>query len=114
MMESTRNDPPVQLTALAYPSVIFFPRGRPEQSRVFPSYKELNISSLLTFVLSNLSPQQRLVLALSSCDAKCLAKLRLTAASKLSSLENTRRRMAMTSLNSTLVNSWSRHIKHVR
>ena len=29
-------------------------------------------------------------------------------------LENSRRRLTLTSLNSRLVNSWSRHIKHVR
>ena len=109
MMESTRNDPPLQYTALAYPSIIFFPRNNSHNSRVFPSYKEINITSLLNFVLSNLSSRHRLSLALSSCDIKCLQRLKLNTSLKLASLENNRRRWSR--YIQTLVN---KQIKHVR
>jgi len=111
MLDSTRNDPPVQFTALAYPSVIFFPRGESDQSRVFPSYKELNITSILTFIISNLSPARRLQLGLSSCDSTCLTKLSLSAGDKLTKLENTRRRSV---LRSSLRQSLAKQIRHVR
>jgi len=111
MMDSTRNDPPVQFTALAYPSVIFFPRGQSDQSRVFPSYKELNMASILTFIISNLTPTRRLQLALSSCDTTCLTKLSLSAGDKLTKLENTRRRLT---LRASISQSIAKQIRHVR
>ena len=114
MIESTRNDPPVQFTALAYPSVIFLPHNRPDNSRVFPTYKELNVTSLLSFILSNLSPDQRLRLALSSCDTNCVAKLRLTATDKLSKVESYRRRLPESAMHTRVGLTLARQIKHIR
>lgn len=95
MVDATRNDLPWQFTALAYPTVIFFPQQRKENSRVFPTYKELNTTNLLAFIVSNLSPEVRLKLALKSCDTVCLAKVRLSAMDTLSNFERLARRRSI-------------------
>jgi len=95
MMDATRNDLPWQFTALAYPTVLIFPQKSKDNSRVFPTYKELNTTNLLAFIVSNLSPEVRLKLALKSCDSVCLAKVRLTATDTLANLERLARRRSI-------------------
>ena len=114
MLDSTRNAPPLQFTALAHPSLIFLPRGRAEHSRVFPAHKELTVASVLAFVLSNLGPQQRLRLALASCDTSCVAKLSLRAGQDLDKLEAARRRLSSVALGTGRGQVLARRIKHVR
>ena len=58
-MDATRNDLPVQFTALSYPTVLVFPQHRKAESRVFPLAEELNTTNLLSFILSNLTPAAR-------------------------------------------------------
>jgi len=95
IVDASKNDLPWQYTALAYPSVLFFPRLRSENSRVFPTHKELNTTNLLAFIVSNLKPVERLRLALKSCDNLCLTKVRLAASSTLGNLERVSRRRAL-------------------
>ena len=116
MLESTRNDPPLQWTALAYPSLMFIPAGARggERTRLFPAQKEISVTSVLSFVLSNLEPSQRLRLALSSCDAQCAGRLRLSATGWLDRLEAARRRLHPTVLQTSRGLSLSRRIRHVR
>jgi hypothetical protein len=45
-------------------------------SRVFPVRKELNLTNLLSFILANLGPENRLKLALFNCDTACRNKVR--------------------------------------
>jgi len=85
-VDATRNDLPVQFTALSYPTVLVFPQHRKAESRVFPLAEELNTTNLLSFILSNLTPAARLRLALSSCSPSCLGKLRLRARDGLARL----------------------------
>lgn len=87
-VDATRNDLPVQFTALSYPTVLVFPEHRKAESRLFPVGKELNTTNLLTFIVSNLSPSTRLRLALSSCSLTCLTKLRLSASAAIARLGN--------------------------
>ena len=117
MLESTRNDPPLEWTALAYPSLMFIPasaRGGQRQTRLFPAQKEISVTSVLSFILSNLEPSQRLRLALSSCDAQCARRLRLSASSLLDRLEAARRRLNPAVLQTSRGLSLSRRIRHVR
>lgn len=116
MVDTTRNDLNWQFTALAYPSVIFFPSKRKENSRVFPTNKELNSTSLLNFILSNLSPEQRLRLALNSCDNNCVAKLKLHASHKLKTLDHfiKRRSISRSLTNTRLGTVLVKQIRHVR
>ena len=114
MVDTSRNDLNWQFTALAYPSVIFFPGKRKENSRVFPTYKELNSTSLLNFILSNLSPEQRLRLALQSCDNNCVARLKLHATQKLSSLQAFIKRRSRSLTNTRMGNVLVKQIRHVR
>lgn len=95
MVDATRNDLPWQFSALAYPTVLIFPQHRKDNSRVFPTYKELNTTNLLAFIVSNLSPEVRLKLALKSCDTVCLAKVRLSATDTLANLERLARRRSI-------------------
>ena len=92
MVDATRNDLPVQLTALSFPTVLVFPEHRKTESRVFPTDKELNTTNLLAFIVSNLSPSTRLRLALGSCSPSCLARLRLAASAALGRLHSIARR----------------------
>ena len=116
MVDTTRNDLNWQFTALAYPSIIFFPGKRKENSRVFPTDKELNSTSLLSFILSNLSPELRLRLALQSCDNNCQAKLKLHASHKLTSLDSfiKRRTISRSLVNTRLGKVLVKQIRHVR
>ena len=116
MVDTTRNDLSWQFTALAYPSIIFFPGKRKENSRVFPTDKELNSTSLLSFILSNLSPELRLRLALQSCDNNCVAKLKLHASHKLTTLDSfmKRRTISRSLINTRLGKVLVKQIRHVR
>ena len=116
MLESTRNDPPLKWTALAYPSLMYIPSGAQSEARtrLFPAAKELSVTSILSFVLSNLEPSQRLRLALTSCDAQCAARLRLTASSRLDRLEASRWRLGPAGLQTSRGRSLSRRIRHMR
>ena len=116
MIDTTRNDLKWQFTALAYPSIIFFPGKRKENSRVFPTDKELNSTSLLSFILSNLSPELRLKLALQSCDNNCVAKLKLHASHKLTTLDSfiKRRTISRSLINTRLGKVLVKQIRHVR
>jgi len=95
MMDATKNDLPWQFSALAYPTVLIFPQHRKDNSRVFPTYKELNTTNLLAFIVSNLTPEVRLKLALKSCDSVCLAKVHLSATNSLANLERLARRRSI-------------------
>jgi len=95
MMDASKNDLPWQFSALAYPTVLVFPQHRKDSSRVFPTYKELNTTNLLAFIVSNLTPEVRLKLALKSCDSVCLAKVRLSASNTLANLERLARRRSI-------------------
>ena len=114
MVDTSRNDLNWQFTALAYPSVIFFPGKRKENSRVFPTNKELNSTSLLNFILSNLSPEQRLRLALQSCDNNCVARLKLHASQKLHNLQNVIKRRSRSLTNTRMGNVLVKQVRHVR
>ena len=116
MVDTTRNDLNWQFTALAYPSIIFFPGKRKDNSRVFPTNKELNSTSLLSFILSNLSPELRLKLALQSCDNNCVAKLKLHASHKLTTLDSfiKRRTLSRSLINTRLGKVLVKQIRHVR
>jgi len=111
MMDATRNDLPWQFTALAYPTVLIFPQRRKDSSRVFPNYKELNTTNLLAFIVSNLTPEVRLKLALKSCDSVCLSKVRLSATNALANLERLARRRF---LNGRRAKSLHQQIKYTK
>jgi len=113
VMDATRNDLPWQFTALAYPTVLFFPQRSKDSSRVFPTYKELNTTNLLAFIVSNLSPQVRLRLALKSCDSVCLAKVRLSATNTLGRLERLARRRIVTGRRQSRLQQQIKYVKTV-
>merc|ERR1712192_259963 len=76
IIDATKNDLPVYLTALSFPTVLVFPPHSKAESRVFPVKEEFNTTNLLTFIVSNLPPSIRLRLALSTCSSSCLARRR--------------------------------------
>merc|ERR1711971_616885 len=92
IIDAIKNDLPVYLTALSFPTVLVFPPHRKAESRVFPVKEEFNTTNLLTFIVSNLPPSIRLRLALSTCSSACLARLRLDASSALGRLASIARR----------------------
>ncbi|XP_053673811.1 uncharacterized protein LOC128724072 [Anopheles nili] len=54
------NDLPWQYTMDVFPSLIIFPNGRKSESRIFPQTSKINVPNLIWFILSNLSPAERL------------------------------------------------------
>uniref|UniRef100_A0A182YDT8 Thioredoxin domain-containing protein n=1 Tax=Anopheles stephensi TaxID=30069 RepID=A0A182YDT8_ANOST len=54
------NDLPWQYTMDVFPSLIIFPNGRKEESRIFPETLKVNVPNIIGFVLSNLTPAERL------------------------------------------------------
>jgi len=113
ILDATRNDLPWQFTALAYPTVLIFPQHSKDNSRVFPTYKELNTTNLLAFIVSNLTPEVRLKLALKSCDSVCLAKVRLSATNSLASLERLARRRSIVGRRGKRLQQQIKYIKTV-
>ena len=87
MVDCSRNDLVWQFTALAFPSVVFFPASGAGNTRVFPADLQLNSTNLLSFVLSNLPARARLRLALASCGPVCLARVRAAATARLARLK---------------------------
>uniref|UniRef100_A0A182PLS0 Thioredoxin domain-containing protein n=1 Tax=Anopheles epiroticus TaxID=199890 RepID=A0A182PLS0_9DIPT len=54
------NDLPWEYTMDVFPSLIIFPKGRKADSRIFPDTLKINVPNLIGFVLSNLTPAERL------------------------------------------------------
>uniref|UniRef100_A0A182TWF4 Thioredoxin domain-containing protein n=1 Tax=Anopheles melas TaxID=34690 RepID=A0A182TWF4_9DIPT len=54
------NDLPWEYTMDVFPSLIIFPRGRKADSRIFPETLQINVPNLIGFILSNLTPAERL------------------------------------------------------
>jgi len=91
-VDAADNDLNWEFTALTYPTVLFFPKHRSAESRVFPSHQPLNLINLLSFVVANLKPVPRLQLALQHCDLPCKQKLRVLAGHRVSELTGELRR----------------------
>jgi len=77
LVDGTKNDLKWQFNTFSYPAIVFFPKNRPESSRAYPMDEGVNLPNLLRFILSNLSPLQRLALNLNYCDNHCMQKFRL-------------------------------------
>ncbi|XP_023329964.1 thioredoxin domain-containing protein 11 [Eurytemora carolleeae] len=113
MIDATKNDLSWEFTALSYPSVIFFPRNRHDMSRVYPTEENLNVINLLSFVVWNLTPSDRLQLALNHCDYTCRQQVRLAASLRVNQLSSElRRNGSKVPLNSKL--QISRRLKYAK
>jgi len=92
IIDATKNDLDWQFTALSYPSIIVFPKNRSEMSRAFPTNLKVSVRSLMWFLLSNLSPANRLRVALTLCRRNCRRKTRLQAVYSISNISAQLRR----------------------
>ncbi|XP_053665338.1 uncharacterized protein LOC128714490 [Anopheles marshallii] len=54
------NDLPWEYTMDVFPSLLIFPNGRKAESRIFPEALKVNVPNIIGFILSNLSPAERL------------------------------------------------------
>ena len=83
-VEAGANDLPWAFTALAVPSVLYFPAGEvgDGDSRAFPMEKRLSVPNLLSFIVANLDSETRLKLALNICGDDCLQEVRVELAKK--------------------------------
>uniref|UniRef100_A0A182QRL0 Thioredoxin domain-containing protein n=1 Tax=Anopheles farauti TaxID=69004 RepID=A0A182QRL0_9DIPT len=59
-IDGERNDLPWEYTMDVFPSLIIFPKGRKAESRFFPESLQINVPNLIGFILSNLTPAERL------------------------------------------------------
>ncbi|XP_058064912.1 uncharacterized protein LOC131214589 [Anopheles bellator] len=59
-IDGERNDLDWEYTMDVFPALIIFPGGRKSESRIFPHTERINVPNVLSFVLSNLSPTERL------------------------------------------------------
>lgn len=67
-IDGENNDLPWQYTVHHYPSVLFFPANRKEDSRIFPQKLPFTVNNLVQFVLANLNLEDRLLGMLSTCN----------------------------------------------
>uniref|UniRef100_A0A182K1H8 Thioredoxin domain-containing protein n=1 Tax=Anopheles christyi TaxID=43041 RepID=A0A182K1H8_9DIPT len=90
------NDLPWEYTMDVFPSLIIFPKGRKADSRIFPETLKINVPNLIGFILSNLTPAERLhanfllcsdVNKASRTDCLLMLKRELTDSIRLSLLE---------------------------
>ncbi|KAF7265238.1 hypothetical protein GWI33_021346 [Rhynchophorus ferrugineus] len=58
---------PWEYTMEKYPTILFFPMFKKEETRVFPADLQLNLSNLLNFILSNVDSGTRLNVMYSLC-----------------------------------------------
>jgi len=86
VVDAAENDLNWEFTTLSYPTILYLPRHRSDQSRVFPSSKRLDPLNLIAFITSNLEPAARLTLALHHCSPACRQRLRLTASGRVQQL----------------------------
>uniref|UniRef100_A0A182W6F2 Thioredoxin domain-containing protein n=1 Tax=Anopheles minimus TaxID=112268 RepID=A0A182W6F2_9DIPT len=54
------NDLPWEYTMDVFPSLLIFPNGRKAESRIFPETLKVSVPNIVGFILSNLSPAERL------------------------------------------------------
>ena len=80
-VQAGQNDLPWAFTALAVPSVLYFPPGT-QDSRAFPMEKRLSVPNLLSFIVANLDGETRVKLAMSICADDCLQEVRVELAKK--------------------------------
>uniref|UniRef100_A0A2M4A3I6 Putative thioredoxin/protein disulfide isomerase n=1 Tax=Anopheles triannulatus TaxID=58253 RepID=A0A2M4A3I6_9DIPT len=59
-IDGDRNDLGWEYSMELFPSLIIFPNGRKEESRIFPHNEQITMANLLGFIRSNLSPTERL------------------------------------------------------
>ncbi|XP_049548711.1 uncharacterized protein LOC125959805 [Anopheles darlingi] len=59
-IDGDRNDLGWEYSMELFPSLIIFPNGRKEDSRIFPHTEQVTMANLLGFIRSNLSPTERL------------------------------------------------------
>uniref|UniRef100_A0A182M1D6 Thioredoxin domain-containing protein n=1 Tax=Anopheles culicifacies TaxID=139723 RepID=A0A182M1D6_9DIPT len=90
------NDLPWEYTMDVFPSLLIFPNGRKAESRIFPEALKVSVPNIVGFILSNLSPAERLHANFLLCSdannaslADCLHMLKreLTESIRLSLLE---------------------------
>uniref|UniRef100_A0A182NU03 Thioredoxin domain-containing protein n=1 Tax=Anopheles dirus TaxID=7168 RepID=A0A182NU03_9DIPT len=90
------NDLPWEYTMDVFPSLIIFPKGRKAESRIFPESLKINVPNLIAFILSNLTPSERLHANFLLCsdvnqssrnDCLLMLKRELSASIRLSLLE---------------------------
>jgi len=86
VVDAAENDLNWEFTTLSYPTILYLPKHRSEQSRVFPSSKRLDPLNLIAFITSNLDPVARLTLALNHCSPTCRQRLRLSASGRVQQL----------------------------
>lgn len=76
-VDASSNDLPWSYTALSVPSILFFGPSGLKETRAFPANKPLNVPNLLSFIIANLKPEERLRLAVSLCDEDCMEEVRV-------------------------------------
>ncbi|XP_058120089.1 uncharacterized protein LOC131286458 [Anopheles ziemanni] len=59
-IDGDRNELGWEYTMDVFPSLIIFPNGRKSESRIFPHTLKVNVPNVVGFVLSNLTPSERL------------------------------------------------------
>lgn len=67
-IDGENNDLPWQYTVHRYPSVLFFPANRKEDSRIFSQKLPFTVNNLVQFVLANLNLEDRLLGMLYMCN----------------------------------------------
>lgn len=67
-IDGDNNDLPWQFTVHRFPSIIFFPAVLKSESHIFPSGTEVTVPNLVQFVLSNLTPEERVWALLVVCE----------------------------------------------
>uniref|UniRef100_A0A182JDZ8 Uncharacterized protein n=1 Tax=Anopheles atroparvus TaxID=41427 RepID=A0A182JDZ8_ANOAO len=74
-IDGDRNELGWEFTMDVFPSLIIFPSGRKSESRIFPHTLKVNVPNLVRFVLSNLTPRERLHANFLLCSAVNKASL---------------------------------------
>lgn len=67
-IDGDNNDLPWEFTVHRFPSIIFFPSVLKSESHIFPPSTEVTVPNLVQFVLSNLSPEERVWTLLVVCE----------------------------------------------
>lgn len=67
-IDGDNNDLPWEFTVHRFPSIIFFPAVLKSDSHIFPASTEVTVQNLVQFILSNLSPEERVWTLLVVCE----------------------------------------------
>lgn len=67
-IDGDNNDLPWEFTVHRFPSILFFPSRLKSDSYIFPASTEITVQNLVQFILSNLTPEERVWALLVVCE----------------------------------------------